>query len=88
MLNLRIMRKEGRDEELIGEGNVRIDGKSWREFDGKSRLATRELIATHSVFFLPYRVDRTEERWQICWRGLLRDDFLPSRSPGKRRSPL
>ncbi|GAA5840430.1 hypothetical protein JCM5353_004400 [Sporobolomyces roseus] len=33
VLNLRIMRKEGRDEELIGEGNVRIDGKSWREFD-------------------------------------------------------
>ena len=36
VLNLKVMRKEGREEELIGEGNVRIDGKSWREFDGES----------------------------------------------------
>ena len=42
VLNLKVMRKEGREEELIGEGNVRIDGKSWREFDGESNPATRE----------------------------------------------
>jgi hypothetical protein len=40
-LKLKAMRKEGvraKDEELIGEGSVLIDGKSWIEFDGKSSI--------------------------------------------------
>jgi hypothetical protein len=37
-LTIKMMRKEGsraKDEELIGEGSVLVDGKSWIEFDGE-----------------------------------------------------
>ena len=44
VLNLKVMRKEGREEELIGEGNVRIDGKSWREFDGESNPSYARVV--------------------------------------------
>ncbi|GAA5947272.1 hypothetical protein JCM3765_001599 [Sporobolomyces pararoseus] len=44
-LSLKVMRKEGtraKDQELIGEGSVLVDGKSWREFDEWIELKTSE----------------------------------------------
>ncbi|GAA5978409.1 hypothetical protein JCM5350_001155 [Sporobolomyces pararoseus] len=44
-LTLKVMRKEGtraKDEELIGEGSVLVDGMSWREFDEWIELKTSE----------------------------------------------
>ena len=49
--------------------------------------ATRELYSNDLVLSSSHRVDRVEEGREIRWRGLLRNDFLSSRSTGKHLNP-